>query len=46
MMNNIKKQIFPRNLIFSLYFWQSPGFELTSLPNSNRDANHYAIEHL
>ena len=27
-------------------FWQALGFEPTSLPNPNRDDNHYAIQHL
>ena len=46
MINNIKEKRFPRNFIFSLYFLQSLGFEPTYLPNPNREANHYAIEHL
>ena len=46
MMNNIREKRFPRNFIFSLYFSQSLGFEPTYLPNPNREANYYAIEHL
>ena len=46
MINNNLKKWFPRNFIFSLYFLQSLGFEATFLPNPNRDASHYAIDHL
>ena len=44
--NNIERKTFPRHFIFSLYFWQSLGFEPTSIPNPEKDANDYAIEHL
>ena len=47
MMNTITEKRFPRNFIFSLYFLPSLGFELTYIPNPNREANHYAlVEHL
>ena len=39
MMKNIEKKIFPRDFIFSLYFWQSLGFGPTYLPNPNRNAD-------
>ena len=41
MTNNIKKKIPEKFHIFVIiYFWQSLGFELTYLPNPNRNTDH------
>ena len=46
-MNNIiKKKRFPRNFIFSLCTGIRTDLPTKFLPNPNRDADHYATEHL
>ena len=46
-MNNIRKKTSEQFHIFFTFFALTAGFESTEfLPNPNRDANHYATEHL